>query len=106
MSVCTLTYLHRATGTEEDLGIFRSAAHAKTHAQAWAQQRLGPISAWREHQQENGDVWFDTEEKHPEQIPHGRGLHRFIIRPVPPVAGDLSAEEDLLQNEEPGSFFA
>jgi hypothetical protein len=101
----TLTYCRRATRTEEILGIFHSAAHAKTHTEAWALHHLGPICEWREQEQENGEVWFETEEKHSQVIPRGKGLHRFLIRPIPSSNADLTAEEDLLANEEPGSFF-
>lgn len=106
MSAFTLIYCNRATGAEEDLGVFHTAAHARIHAQRWALERLRPLGEWREHAQPNGDVWYEAEEKHAAWIPQGRGLHRFEIRPVEPPPEDPAAQGEMVGNEEPGSFFA
>lgn len=97
-------YRNRATGAERALGAFRSVAHAKTYAESWATHHLAQLLAWEEKEQENGEVWLETEEKHPEWIERGRGLHRLFIRPVESGPDGLTPWEEIL-NEEPGSFF-
>ena len=97
MPVCTLTYSTRSTGAEKDFGIFRSAEHAKVHAQSWAQENLGKTSKWREGEQDDGALRLETEA-------NGE-LHRFVIRTVEPVPDDGSPQDNVLGNEEPGIFF-
>lgn len=106
MSVFTLTYCNRATGAEEELGVFHTAAHARIFAQEWAVENLSALGGWREHPQPDGDVWYEAEEHHAAWIPQGRGLHRFVIRPVTPALDDTAAQAEVIGNEEPGSFFA
>lgn len=100
----TLRYRNRATGAERALGAFLSVAHAKTYAESWATHHLAQLLEWEELEQQSGEKWLQTEEKHPSWIKRGRGLHQFVIQPVKAGPDGLRPWEETL-NEEPGSFF-